>query len=267
MKTIAIVLSAGKGKRMNSDVKKQYLLLDEKPILYYSLLAFEKSFVDEIIIVTGPDDREYVSHEIVKKYGFTKVSLIVTGGRERYHSVFNGLMASSACDYVFIHDGARPFITQDILNRALESVKSTNATAVGMPVKDTIKIVDKAKKVIETPNRNDVWLTQTPQCFAYSPIVCAYEDLLASETSLTNRGINITDDAMVMETFGSLPVSLTLGSYDNIKITTPDDLYIAEIILDKLKASGEIKPIGTKADVKEKKTEKPATSRASAVKK
>lgn len=243
MKTTAIVLAAGKGKRMNSDVKKQYLLLDGKPVLYYSLLAFEKSFIDEIIIVAGPDDKDYVRQEIVKKYGFNKVSLIVTGGRERYHSVFNGLMASSACDYVFIHDGARPFITQDILNRALESVKQTKAAVVGMPVKDTIKIIDKAKKVIETPNRNDVWLTQTPQCFAYSPIICAYEDLLASETSLTNRGINITDDAMVMETFGSLPVSLVGGSYDNIKITTPDDLYIAEIILNKLKESGEINKI------------------------
>lgn len=239
MKTIAIVLAAGKGKRMNSDVKKQYLLLDGKPILYYSLKTFEDSFIDEIIIVSGPDDKEYVRQEIVKKYGFKKVSLIVTGGRERYHSVLNGLMASTTCDYVFIHDGARPFITKSILNRALESVKANRAVAVGMPVKDTIKIVDKSKKVVDTPNRNGVWLTQTPQCFTYQDITCAYEDLLASETTLTNKGIKITDDAMVYETFGAGDVTLVEGSYENIKITTPDDLITAEAILNNMKQRGE----------------------------
>ena len=231
MKTIAIVLAAGSGKRMNSSTKKQYLLLDGKPIIYYSLKAFEESFIDEIIIVTGPDDREYCMSEIVNKYGFSKVSLVVVGGQERYHSVMNGLLAAGNCDYVFIHDGARPFITQDVLNRTLEKVKQTGAAVVGMPVKDTIKIVDNAKKVIDTPNRNGVWLTQTPQCFEYQSITNAYEDLIASETSLTGRGIKITDDAMVLETFGSKTVHLVEGSYENIKITTPDDLIHAEAIL------------------------------------
>lgn len=232
MKTVAIVLAAGKGKRMNSDTKKQYLSLGGMPILYYSLKTFEdSSFIDEIVVVTGPDDREYVYQEIVKKYKFNKVAIVVIGGRERYHSVLNGLMAAGNPDYVFIHDGARPFITVDMLERAFESVKVTRATVVGMPVKDTIKIVDRGNKIIETPNRNNVWLTQTPQCFAFGPIINAYEDLIASETSLTNRGIKITDDAMVLETFGTETVSLVEGSYDNIKITTPDDLVHAEAIL------------------------------------
>lgn len=232
MKTVAIVLAAGKGKRMNSDIKKQYLLLNNKPILYYSLKTFEESFIDEIIIVTGPDDKEYVSREIVNKYDFKKVSLIVCGGRERYNSVMNGLMAAGNPDYVFIHDGARPFITVDILERVYDEVKRTKAAVVGMPVKDTIKIVDKnTKTIIDTPNRNNIWLTQTPQCFAFNSIIDAYEDMIASETSLSNRGIKITDDAMVLETFGSDKVTLVEGSYDNIKITTPDDLIHAEAIL------------------------------------
>lgn len=231
MKTVAIVLAAGSGKRMNSSTKKQYLLLGDKPILYYSLKAFEDSFVDEIVIVTGPEDREYCMDEIVNKYGFKKVSLIAIGGQERYHSVMNGLMAAGNCDYVFIHDGARPFITQDILDRAFKVVKDTGAAVVGMPVKDTIKIVDKTKKVVETPNRSGLWLTQTPQCFAFEPILNAYRDLIASETHLTARGIKITDDAMVIETFGAQDVTLVEGSYENIKITTPDDLIHGEAIL------------------------------------
>lgn len=231
MKTTAIVLAAGKGKRFSSDVKKQYLLLDDKPVLYYSLKAFEDSFIDEIVIVTGADDIEYVSQEIVKKYNFKKVTNIVAGGKERYHSVLNGLRVSSENDYVFIHDGARPFITLDILKRALEVVIEKKAIAVGMPVKDTIKIVDNDKKVVDTPNRNTVWLTQTPQVFAYEPIREAYERLIATEQELINKGVAITDDAMVIETLGSLSVTLVEGSYDNIKITTPDDVPLAENIL------------------------------------
>ena len=233
MKTVAIVLAAGSGKRMNSNTKKQYLAIGKYPVLYYSIKAFEDSFIDEIVLVTGPDDVEYCREEIVNKYGFKKVSSIIVGGKERYHSVNNGLKACGNCDYVFIHDGARPFVTDEILNRALEKVKATGAAVVGMPVKDTIKIVDNKAVVTDTPNRSNVWLVQTPQCFEYKAILDAYEDMLANETSLLNRGIKITDDAMVMEEFGSIPVSLVEGSYDNIKITTPDDLVHAETILNK----------------------------------
>lgn len=231
MKKTAIVLAAGKGKRMNSSTKKQYMELLGKPVLYYSLKAFEDSVVDEIIIVCSFDDREYIEREIVRKYNFSKVSFIVGGGRERYNSVMNGLNAIGDTDYVFIHDGVRPLVTPEIINNAYEVVKEHKSAVVGMPVKDTIKIVSKTNNVVETPNRNNVWLVQTPQVFAYGPITDAYEDLIASETSLTNRGIKITDDAMVLETFGSIPIKLVEGSYENIKITTPEDLVYAESIL------------------------------------
>jgi len=231
MKTVAIVLAAGSGKRMNSDTKKQYLTIGNKPVLYYSLKAFEESFIDEIILVTASEDVEFVKRDIVNKHDLKKVSAIVTGGKERYHSVMNGLEAAGACDYIFIHDGARPFINQDILLRAFDAVKKTGAAVVGMPVKDTIKIVDQNNQVVETPNRSQVWLTQTPQCFAYEPILKAYEELLANESNLEKKGIKVTDDAMVIETFGSKAVTLVEGSYDNIKITTPDDLIHSEAIL------------------------------------
>lgn len=231
MKTVAIVLAAGSGKRMNSDTKKQYLMLENKPVLYYSLKAFEDSFIDEIIIVTGSDDIEYVKSEIVSKYNLSKVVSIVEGGKERYHSVLNGLRACRECDYIFIHDGARPFITNDILERTLEEVKVSRTAVAGMPVKDTIKIVNDNRVVTDTPDRNMVWLTQTPQCFEFNLILDAYETMIADEMNLAEKGIKITDDAMVLETFGTTPVTLIEGSYDNIKITTPDDLIHAEIIL------------------------------------
>ena len=150
-RTAAIVLAAGRGSRMKSKIQKQYLLLKGKPVLYYSLKAFEESFIDEIILVTGEEEIEYCRKEIVEKYGFTKVSHIVTGGKERYHSVFCGLQALTDCDYVFIHDGARPFVTEQILERAYETVQKEHACVVGMPVKDTIKLADENGFAKETP--------------------------------------------------------------------------------------------------------------------
>ena len=126
MKNVAIVLAAGQGKRMQSKVQKQFLLIKEKPVLYYTLNAFENSpVITDIILVTGKDEIEYCQKEIVEKYGFKKVCKIVAGGKERYHSVHHGLQAVEEADYAFIHDGARPFVDNDMIERAYEAVKQT----------------------------------------------------------------------------------------------------------------------------------------------
>ena len=238
MKTTAIVLAAGQGKRMGSDVAKQFLLLDEKPVLYYSLKNFEESSVDEIILVTGEDMREYCKEHIVEKYHFKKVKKIVAGGKERYHSVACGLFATDTdCDYVFIHDGARPFATSSIIERGMEAVQKYKACVIGMPVKDTIKISDADGFGVSTPKRSRVWMIQTPQIFEFQLIKDAYEKLLQNEEQLIKDGIAVTDDAMVAELFTNQKVKFVEGSYQNIKLTTPEDLEIAQLFLRQEKVS------------------------------
>lgn len=239
MRHIAIVLAAGRGKRMNSTVAKQYLLLQGKPILYYALKQFEDSFIDDIILVTGAEDISFCKEEIVDKYDFSKVRQVVAGGKERYHSVHQGLLAAGklcvseeAC--IYIHDGARPFINEAILNRAKESVSMYGSGVVGMPVKDTIKIADEQGFAVSTPKRSLVWQVQTPQCFLYSVIAPAYAELIDKEEQLLAQGIAITDDAMVVELLSGNQVKLVEGSYENIKITTPEDLTVAEGFLNRL---------------------------------
>ncbi len=230
-RTAAVVLAAGSGKRMGSNIKKQYMLIGGKPVIYYSLKAFQDSFIDEIVLVVSPGDVDYCREEIVERYGFGKVHHIVEGGKERYHSVAKGLQHISCCDFVFIHDGARPVLTAEILDRALASVSKYDACVVGMPVKDTIKIADQEGNIASTPNRNLVWMVQTPQVFSYSLIREAYRNLILKEQELAWEGIVVTDDAMVVETLTGHPVKLVAGSYENIKITTPEDISIAENFL------------------------------------
>lgn len=218
----AIVLAAGSGKRMNSTVHKQYLALGGKPVLYYSLKAFEESSVSFIILVTGAGEEEYCRREIIEKYGIQKIKQIVTGGKERYHSVYEGLKAAGGADYVLIHDGARPFVDQGMILRSMEAVKEYQACIVGMPVKDTIKIVDRANFAIDTPDRQQLWQIQTPQTFSYKMIYEAYKQMLMMEDD------KITDDAMVLERITGQRVKVIEGSYQNIKITTPEDLIAAE---------------------------------------
>lgn len=237
MKTTAIVLAAGQGKRMKSSVQKQYLLIREHPVLYYALKTFEESFVDEVILVTGKTEIEYCREQMVEKYGFRKVAAIVEGGRERYHSVYAGLQeaerGAKRPDYVMIHDGARPFVDQAMLKRAYETVQTCHACVIGMPVKDTIKLADGNGFAVQTPPRDRVWTVQTPQVFEYNLIYGAYTRLIQEEDDLLARGIRITDDAMVVETYTDIPVKLVEGSYENIKITTPEDLKIAEAFLER----------------------------------
>ena len=232
-KCIAIVLAAGQGKRMNADVQKQYLMLGDRPVLYHSLKVFEDSFVDEVILVVGEKDIDYCRNEIVEKYGLRKVSKIVVGGKERYHSVMNGIQAieEGTCSYLYIHDGARPFVTQDILRRAYETVNEYGTAVVAMPSKDTVKIADDNQCAKETPDRRTVWMMQTPQVFSFELIKDAYQKLAEADEKLTELGIVITDDAMVVEMFENTKVKFVEGSYGNIKITTPEDLLIANALL------------------------------------
>lgn len=224
-KYAAIVLAAGSGKRMNSQVHKQYLIIQDRPVLYYSLKEFEDSAVDEIVLVVGKGEEEFCRREIVDKYGISKVKAIVEGGKERYHSVFEGLKQTSDADYVLIHDGARPFVNQDIIRRCMQEVQKYQACVVGMPVKDTIKIADEEGYAKQTPDRKNVWMIQTPQTFSYALIYEAYEEMLKTEDAA------ITDDAMVLERIKGKKSKLIEGSYRNIKITTPEDLLIANVYL------------------------------------
>ena len=224
-KITAIVLAAGTGRRMNSAVAKQYMSLAGKPVLYYALKAFEESNVTDIVLVTGADEISYCKDEIVDKYEIKKVSAIVAGGKERYHSVYNGLQAATGADYILIHDGARPLVDADIIARSIEEVKRGGACVVGMPVKDTIKVVNTDGFAKETPDRSTLWQVQTPQSFSYALILDAYEKMIVSGDN------TVTDDAMVVERMTGQKVRVIEGSYQNIKITTPEDLLVAEAYL------------------------------------
>lgn len=234
MKYTAIVLAAGRGSRMKSSIQKQYLSLQGKPVLYYSLKAFEDSFVDRVILVTGAEEISYCKKEIVEKFEFQKVKAVVAGGKERYHSVYEGIRAITQCDYLLIHDGARPFLTQEILERARRELLQNQAAVAAVMSKDTVKLTDQQGYVAATPDRSLVWNVQTPQCFSFPIIKKAYEELIQKEDQLKARGIQITDDAMVVETFGNCRIKLFEGSYRNIKITTPEDMEIAEEYLAKI---------------------------------
>lgn len=236
MKTVAIVLAAGSGSRMHNDVKKQYMEIGGKPLIYYSLKAFEESVIDDIVLVVSRGDVDYVKKDIVAKYGFDKVVAVAEGGLARYHSVRLGLQATNKdYDYAFIHDGARPFIDREIIMRALQAVKEYKACVVGMPAKDTIKIADEKGFAASTPDRNLMWTIQTPQVFSYKMILELYQRLDREEGELMAKGINITDDAMVVEYYTDTKVKLVEGSYDNIKITTPEDIAVAEAIIERRK--------------------------------
>lgn len=234
----AVVLAGGRGKRMGTTLAKQYLMIHDRPVLWYSLDVFEKSeWIDDVILVTGKGQIPYCRQEVVDKYNFQKIRAVVEGGAERYHSVWEGLrvleQAGWKDGYIFIHDGARPFISEEILERAYEEVCKSRACAVGMPVKDTVKIADENGCIHMTPKRSLVWQIQTPQVFAADVIIPAYREMLQKEKELLEQGIQITDDAMVVENVCGCAVRLVEGSYDNIKITTPEDLDLAEVLVGK----------------------------------
>lgn len=224
-----ILLAAGSGSRMGSDVKKQYMHLGGVPLLYYSLKVFEKSEATEVVLVVSPGDEEYVKKQIVYEHGFSKVSAIVAGGSERYLSVYEGLKVAKG-PYVMVHDSARCCVTDRIVTDAYKACLEHKASVVGVPSVDTVKISDGFDFVEKTPLRNNVWSIQTPQTFSRDLLVKAYEKLWSSEDEDAFEGI--TDDAMVVErAFPDQKIKLVMGSYNNIKVTTPKDIAVAEEIL------------------------------------
>ncbi len=263
----AIVLAAGSGSRMHSTTAKQFMTLGNRPLLYYSLQAMEQSAViDACILVTGKADLDYVRQEIVAGYGFRKVTAVVEGGRERHQSVWNALQViagkgedrgtgsnektrnmaepgsmvkkragnsrkSDREEYVFIQDSARPFLTEKILQDTFADVCQYRACVAAVPVKDTVKLADGEGFASETPDRSLVWSVQTPQVFERDLIVGAYGRLQQEMPGLAARGMTVTDDAGVVELFGGCKVRLTPASYENIKITTPEDIQVAEAFL------------------------------------
>ncbi len=221
-KFTAIVLSGGTGKRMNSDIPKQYMMLKDKPVLAHSLLAFEKSPVDDVVIVCGAGDEEYIIKEFVEKYSLTKVSAVCAGGAERFNSVYNGLKACKDTDYVLIHDGARPYVTDEIIKRNIEEVQKYKAVVTSVKATDTVKIADDDGFVVSTPERKSVYFMQTPQTFEYSLALDSYSKLI--EELNNDVEVQVTDDAQVVEMYSDTKVKLIEGDYSNIKITVPKDL-------------------------------------------
>ncbi|MFQ9442097.1 MAG: 2-C-methyl-D-erythritol 4-phosphate cytidylyltransferase [Eubacterium ventriosum] len=229
-KITAIVLAAGSGSRMKSKTKKQFMEIKGKPVIWYSLFEFEKSRVDEIILVTGKEDIDYCKKEIVEKYNLKKIKNVVAGGSERYESVYNGLKEVTG-NIVLIHDGARPLINNEIIERSIEGTIKSDACVVGVPVKDTIKRANKEGYIMDTPNRSELWITQTPQSFKTDLVKMAYKKM-KEELEKGNTTLNITDDAMVVEEFTTNQVRFVQGDYKNIKVTTPEDIDIAELFIE-----------------------------------
>ena len=215
-KYTAIVLAAGSGKRMNSKVHKQYLIIQDRPVLYYSLKAFEDSAVDEIVLVVGKGEEKFCRKEIVDKYGISKVKAIVEGGKERYHSVFEGLKQTSDADYVLIHDGARPYVSKQSINDLVECLKTYDAGLLMVPCKDTIKEV-KEGIVVKTLKRETLMQAQTPQVFKSEDIKVAYQ-------KAKDEGYVATDDSQLFERYIDKDIKAVLGDYSNLKITTQEDL-------------------------------------------
>lgn len=224
-KVAAIIVAGGSGKRMGMNIKKQFIEMDGKEILAHTIEVFNQcKVIDDIIVVVGQEDRQRVQEEIISKYEYHKVTQVIEGGKERQDSVYNGLMAvKDDIEYVMVHDGARPFISPVVIEKALQTTKEKKATVVAVPVKDTIKIINKSHKVEDTPNRSTLWSVQTPQSFDKELLIRAYS--YAKE-----KGLAVTDDSMVVEAYGS-EVYVVEGEYNNIKITTVEDLVLGQAIL------------------------------------
>ena len=220
----AVIVAAGKGKRMGTEISKQFLPLCGKEILAHTVEKFEKAAcIRDIILVTGGDALQDV-RQMVQEYGWKKIISVTEGGKERQDSVFLGLQqVPQDTEIVLIHDGVRPFVTEEILERSIAAAKETGGCVAGVPAKDTIKVCDAEGFAIATPNRSTLRQIQTPQTFRRKEILAAYEKAKAD-------GFLGTDDASVAEHSG-FPVRVIMGSYSNIKITTKEDLLIGAAFL------------------------------------
>ncbi|MDD4843310.1 MAG: 2-C-methyl-D-erythritol 4-phosphate cytidylyltransferase [Anaerotignum sp.] len=219
-----MIVAAGKGKRMGTQISKQFLLLDGKEILAHTVGRFEQfSKIQEIVLVSGRNDLEEV-RAMVRSYGWRKVTAIVVGGKERQDSVRCGLNAlSKQTEIVLIHDGVRPFVTEEMINSSIDAALKYGGCVLGVQAKDTLKICDQNGFVLETPERSSIWHIQTPQTFRRECIDKAYE-------KAEQEGFLGTDDASVAE-FAGMKVKVIQGSYQNIKITTKEDILIGACFL------------------------------------
>lgn len=225
-KIYAVIPAAGMGKRMGASSNKQYLLLDGVPILAHTLKVFQDApFIAGIYVVSPEQEIPFCQSEVIERYGFSKVCAVVAGGSERQHSVRNGLLAIEGADeddVVLIHDGVRPFVPLEVLQRAAEAAEACGGAVVAVPVKDTVKVAE-AGVITGTPPRDRLWLAQTPQAFLYGLISKAHVAAAA-------EGFLGTDDASLMERQGR-QLQVVMGDYRNIKITTPEDMVLAEAFL------------------------------------
>jgi 2-C-methyl-D-erythritol 4-phosphate cytidylyltransferase len=222
-----VIPAAGQGKRMNAGKNKQFIELEQVPIIIHTLRVFEgHSMCSGIILVINEQEKEEFQ-KLLDEFHITKVKEIVSGGNERQFSVYNGLQAVNDCELVLVHDGARPFILHKSIEKLLDKAQETGAATLAVPVKDTIKRVEN-NLVVETVERSTLWSVQTPQAFLLPLILDAHDQ--------ANQGNYLgTDDASLIERAGK-PVSIVLGDYKNIKLTTPEDLLLAKAILDLNKA-------------------------------
>ncbi len=219
-----VIVAAGKGTRMNMETNKQFIEIGGLPVLASTILKFENCcYVDEIILVVNDKDIIYCKSNIIDVYDIRKVKVITLGGPNRQDSVYNGLLeVEKSCDIVMIHDGARPFVKEDTIIENIAAACEYGAVCTAVPVKDTIKSSDEEGFVSDTLDRRFLWSVQTPQTFKYD-IICK------SHKKAKEEGYLGTDDAILAEKAG-YKVKLVMGSYDNIKITTQEDLVIGEAI-------------------------------------
>lgn len=224
-KICTLIPAAGEGNRLKSAVKKPYVALAQKPILTHTIQRFEQNTaVDEIFVLVNEADFEMCRATVLAPYAFQKVQPLVAGGATRQQSVHNGVRALPAdTDFVIVHDGVRPFVTDETIFACLDAAAEWGAAVAAVPVKETIKIANAEDFIVETPPRERLWTVQTPQVFRKSLLEKAHQ--IAEEKQLT-----ATDDAALVEHLGH-PVKLVNGSYANVKITTPEDLRIANVFL------------------------------------
>ena len=226
-KVWAVVPAAGTGSRMGTAMKKQFMELEGVPILARTITTLDACpVIDAIVVVTGAEDMEQCRELLLQKHQYHTPLHILPGGATRQESVYLGLKAlPSDCAFVLIHDGARPRVAPAILEASIQTAATWGGCVVAVPAKDTIKVADDNGFVKETPPRQRLWSVQTPQTLQYAAILHAYEQAMAA-MDLTH-----TDDSSIAERYGLMQIKLLQGSYSNIKITTPEDLALAQQIL------------------------------------
>jgi 2-C-methyl-D-erythritol 4-phosphate cytidylyltransferase len=228
MKVAAVIAAAGLGRRMQKDIPKTYLPLAGKPILIHTLEVFEQvSEVHEVLVVVHPEDLEFCQEEILAPHPLKKVLRVVPGGKERQDSVYNALKVlkreSEEPEVILVHDGVRPLIPPSLVGRVVVAARRHGAAILGIPCQDTLKRVSSRREVVGTVDRQQLWQVQTPQAFRSELLWRAYQEAMS-------RGLYATDEAGLVEALGQ-PVVVVPGSPLNLKITTQDDLKIAEAFL------------------------------------